>query len=147
MRGVAERHLERGLPQTDFAETYSRYVKSLVLVGDDPTGQDKATGMKIELVALQNPYTLAAGDELSVQLFYLGRPLQDHQVSIFTQDQQRETQLQISRIRTDENGQVHFQLQEGKMYMLNAIKITEVDGQGKVAWESFWTSLTFELAE
>ncbi len=145
MSEIAERHRERGLPESDFAESYSRYAKSLILVGDEVSGQDQATGMTIELVALQNPYSLSDGDELSVQLLYLGQPLADNQVSIFIQDQGRIGELQISRVRTDAEGQINLNLQAGQVYLLNSIKMVEINDQEKVVWESFWASLTFEI--
>lgn len=145
MSEIAERHRERDLPESDFAESYSRYAKSLILVGNEVSGHDQATGMTIELVALQNPYSLNDGDELSVQLLYLGQPLAENQVSIFVQDQERTGELQVSRARTDANGQIQLNLQAGKIYLLNGIKMVEVNDQEKVVWESFWASLTFEI--
>ncbi len=144
MPEIIERHRERGLPDTDFSENYSRYVKSLLDVAATGTGNDTEVGMTIELVALQNPYSLPPGDELWVQLLYLGAPLANKQVSIFVQDQARTQEISIERLRTDESGQVKVGLQSGKMYLLNSIQMTEIDGQGKLLWESFWASLTFE---
>ena len=50
------RHDARGLPETGFKESYTRFAKALVAVGDG-AGADAATGMETEFVALTNPYT------------------------------------------------------------------------------------------
>ena len=146
MTDIAQRHVQRGLPQSGFAERYSRYVKSLIDVGSEQTGQDKLVGMKIELLALSNPYALDDGDELTVQLYFQGTPLGDHQVSIFSQDQARQGELEITRVRTNENGKVSFTLHSGEMYVINAIKMVDVEDQQNLVWESFWGSLTFNMA-
>lgn len=147
MPEIIERHRERGLPQTDFSESYSRYVKTLLDVDSKGTGNDAATGMIIELVAMQNPYSLKPGEELNVQLLYHGEPLPDNQISIFMQDQARTKELIVERVRTDENGQIKFVPEPGLMYLLNSIEIEEINGQGKLSWESFWTSMTFSIPE
>ncbi len=140
MAPLIERHRERGLPRTGFLEAYSRFAKALLGVGDSPEGQDRAVGFLVELVALDNPYALQAGETLRVQLLYQGRPLADTQVSVFA----RGEELQVMRLRTDDGGEVGFKVQPGTLYLLNAIKMIEVSGQGNLVWESFWASLTFE---
>ncbi len=147
MPEIIGRHRERGLPQTDFSESYSRYAKTLIDVDSTGTGNDAATGMIIELVAMQNPYSLQPGEELGIQLLYRGEPLADNQISIFMQDQARTKELVVERVRTDENGQIKFVPEPGLMYLLNSIEIEEISGQGKLSWESFWASLTFAVPE
>lgn len=143
MTDIIERHRARGLPESDFSEGYSRYAKSLIAVGGQSTGSDVYTGMLVELVALQNPYSLAPVDELSIQLLFEGIPLGDHQISIFRRDED----LRVERVRTDENGQIKLPLDAGTKYLFNAIKMVDLEGQGKQVWESYWASMTFEIAE
>lgn len=143
MTDIILRHRARRLPESDFSEGYSRYAKSLVAVGGKNSGSDMYTGMRIELVALQNPYALNPGDELAIQLLFQGEPLNDHQISVFTDD----AEVSVERVRTDENGQITFTIQDNTNYLLNAIKMVDLEGQGKEVWESYWASLTFSTAE
>ena len=56
----ADLHRARGLPETGFAERYTRYAKALVQAGPaDPADRDVRVGLPLELVAQANPY--AAG--------------------------------------------------------------------------------------
>lgn len=144
---TAERHRERNLPPTGFSELYSRYAKSLLAVGGESTGADREIGMRTELTALANPYSLPFGEPLPVQLFYEGAPLPDKQISIFTRSQKpgEEDFLETSKVRTDENGRALIKVMPGRRYMLNSVHLTEVEGRGEVVYESFWASLTFEV--
>ena len=147
MPEVIEQHRARNLPPTGFTELYSRYVKSLLVVGGETMGNDRETGMRTELVALANPYALPFGEGLPVQLFFEGAPLPDQQISIFVRSGTpgEEEFFETMSVRTDENGRALIRVVPGKRYMLNSIHLIEVVGRGEVVWESFWASLTFEV--
>jgi len=66
---VRAEHDARGLPETDFTESYVRYSKSLIGVGSG-AGSDLRIGLETELVALTNPYTDDLSGGMQVQLFY-----------------------------------------------------------------------------
>lgn len=149
MPEIAERHRARQLPQTDFTELYSRYAKTLINVGGQGqgAGNDQATGMVVELVALDNPYALSTGDTMRIELLWQGQALPDRQVKLFAQSQQT-NDLEVVNLRTDETGQIAIVLQPATRYLLSAIQMREIDPvQGKESWESFWASLTFEMPE
>ena len=142
MEPIEQAHLQRNLPKTDFVEAYSRFAKTLVNVGSEPSGQDAVTGLKIELVALKNPGTLKRGEPLPVRVLYDGEPLKGVMVKVFAGV---DTEV-AARIRTDENGEANVpDLGEGA-YLLNAVNmvepVTEEAKAKKAAWESFWASLT-----
>jgi hypothetical protein len=76
-------HDARGLPRDDIREIYTRCAKTLVSVGDATADQDRATGMRLELVAGENPLTLTPGDKMGFTLMWEGEPLPDTQVALF----------------------------------------------------------------
>ena len=65
---IAALHKQQGKPSTGIKESYSRCAKLLMNVGK-PGGNDRLTGMPLELVAERNPYSLASGERLPVRLF------------------------------------------------------------------------------
>jgi len=86
---IAARHDARGLPRTGFVETYTRFAKALIGVGS-ANGADRRLGLETEIVALNNPYQLADGAPLRVQVFYQGQPRGDAQVELFAKPSKAE---------------------------------------------------------
>lgn len=134
-------HLDRGLPEADFTEVYSRSAKALVQVGPvQPQHQDRQLGLAFELTALKNPY--AGQPALPVALTWQGSPEANTQISVF-----RELDGEVERtlISTGPDGRAEIPLhKDGGRYLLNAVHLEPVAGDGPV-WESNWASLTFEL--
>lgn len=146
-KGVLERHAERGLPETKFFEQYARCAKALFQVGspDANNRQDTLTGMKFELVAEANPYTLSEADTLPVRLYWEGKPMADVQIRMF----QINDELKTKEIRTDSDGRAVFGLSGGGKYMLNAVHIYEGDDDPATEtaeWVSYWASLSFGIS-
>ena len=132
-------------------EMFSRCAKSLLRTTPacpvDPVGdiararRDKSTGCTIELVADQNPYTMAAGDTLPLHLTYENRPLAGALVVAMNRDNPTE---KVSA-RTDTAGRVRLRLPRGGMWMVKAVHMIPAAFDSGAEWESFWASLTFDL--
>lgn len=141
---AADRHLERGLPQTGFTEFYSRHVKSLIAIGDG-AGQDREFGLRTEFVALANPYTddLSAG--LPVRLLLDGAPRVDVQVELW--DRAPDGTVTNTRLRTDGAGETVLPVTPGHVYMADAVTMQEITPEAprNAVWRSLWASLTFEI--
>lgn len=146
----AERlHADRQLPMESITEVFVRYAKSLVVV-DSTAGSDQATGMELELVALDNPYhptaNPAAGRQLlPVQVLFKGEPLPDVQVSVFHRDE--EEAVTVSRLQADDAGQVMVDIAPAGAFLINAVHLRTPSASTMLAtgalWESLWASLTF----
>ncbi len=141
-------HLARGLPETDFKESYARFSKALIAVGNG-AGADQRLGLETELVALANPYTDALANGLPVQLFYQNTPRVDAQIEIFEKNPDGE--VYISTVRTDGEGIAMIPVLPGNTYMLDADVLREPDqelaAKTGAVWESLWANLTFALPE
>lgn len=139
-----EEHAERGLPETGFAERYSRYAKSLVAIGHG-RGSDRATGLLTEIVAEANPYTddLSAG--LPVRALYRNAPRADAQIEVFARD--AVGRIRIARYRTDALGRATVPVEPGTEYLLDSVVMRAVTprGESDPVWESLWASLTFRI--
>jgi len=140
---VIEAHQRRGLSTTDITESYTRYAKSLIKVGDGK-GSDESTGMPFELVAETNPYT-DLSDGITVRLLRLQRPQAGTRISVFRKFVGCEATR--TTVITDANGRASIPRGTGGHYLVNAVHIQEPDPRGHTAWESLWASLTFMLPE
>ena len=143
MLQILDQHAARGLPETGFIEDYSRYAKSLIAIGAGE-GADRAMGLRIEIVALANPYTddLTAGMPLQVLLD--GQPRVAAQLELFVTAPDG-TITQIPYI-TDAKGQVTVPAQSGYTYLADSVDIFALPNNDATAgpvWHSDWASLTY----
>lgn len=142
LNAIPARHDARGLSRDDVSELYTRCAKTLVSVGDASSDQDRATGMRLELVAGENPQALLAGMDISFTLLWEGEPLKDTQVALF---QKGGVGGEATRTitRTDENGQASFTIPAQGSYLASAVHMIEAPTDRNADWESYWASLTF----
>ncbi len=133
-------HRERGLPEANVTEIYSRYAKSLIAVGSGD-GEDAELGLLTEIVALENPYTSNLEDGLDVKLLYEQRPRRDEQIEIFEKAPSGEVAVVL--VRTDDKGVATIPVNPGHRYMLDAVVLR--DGGEAAQWESLWANLTFAV--
>ena len=141
---IDKRHSVRGLPKADFTERYARFAKALVAVGDG-AGQDAATGMATEFVALTNPFDLTEPGPFKVQVLLDGVPRADVQVEVFARAP--DGQVEITMHRTDQAGVAAVTVQPGFTYLFDAVALRPVEGDPKVVWETLWAALTFSVPE
>ncbi len=145
---MLEAHKARGLPDANFTEVYSRYVKGLIGIGD-ATGEDREWGLLTEIVALENPYTDDMSDGIDVALFYQGEPRRNAQIEVF--DKAADETVVISTVRTDDEGHATVPVIPGHTYMLDAVVLRETSAEVAAAtnavWESLWANITFGIPE
>lgn len=130
-------------------ERYSRCLKAIFQVG--PKLQEHVTrpiGQEIEIVPLANPYGLAPGQTLTVQVLLRGKPLAGR--SIVAANRWR-SDIQTQRLRTDAEGRATVRLDRVGDWMFHVLHMepaTDAAGKDRAAgvdWRSFWGSLTFAL--
>lgn len=142
---VAARHAERGLPQKNFKEGYSRHAKALVGVGSG-AGSDAPMGLATEFVAASNPYAAGYDGIFDARLIYGGKPRANAQVEIF--DRAPGGKVRVSLARTDGSGRIRMRTQPGHTYLLDAVVLREpASGDRLVVWETLWASMTFKHPE
>ncbi|MFZ5965310.1 DUF4198 domain-containing protein [Thalassococcus sp. BH17M4-6] len=143
-RWALDRHRERGLPEQDFKERYSRYGKSLIGVGF-AEGSDTEVGLLIEIVAGANPYTDDLSDGFPVTVLFEGAPRADEQVELF--EKAPDGSVTSTLHRTDAKGRVTLPVKAGHEYLVDSVLMRELDpvDEGDPVWESLWASLTFKV--
>ena len=140
-RIVAER-TKRGESDQPGRERYSRYLKSLIQVGDarDRTFA-KRTGQLLELVPQSNPAFARAGDVIEVRAEFRGKPLAGAQLQAVSIG---DGASKVATYRTDKAGRARVKIDRSGRWALrlvHMVRCTDCDG---VDWESFWTTYTFQ---
>ncbi len=141
-KDIAARHAANGFPAAPFRERYTRHVKALFGVGSGQ-GIDRAVGLKTEFVALTNPYDPGFGDQMEVQVLYLGQPRADAQVEVF--DRAASGEVVVTLHRTDDNGIARIPVTSGHSYLFDAVVLQPILGDEKAVWDTFWAALTFAV--
>lgn len=139
---AAELHAARGLDQEAVEEDYIRYAKSLVAIGDG-AGSDRVVGLRIELVALANPYTDDLSGGLPVQLWLDGAVRPDAQIELF--DRAPDGSVEITLHRTDAQGVARLPVTPGHAYLVDSVAMEPVAPQDGAEWRTLWASLTFAV--
>ena len=141
-------HDARGLPREGFTEGYWRFAKTLVGVGN-AEGNDFRTGLALEFVALDNPYTADLTNGLRVQLYYVNELVADGQVELF--EKAPDGSVEITLHRTDAQGIATLPVQAGHSYLVDHVVLREPSEAlvqaADIAWETWWAALTFGVPE
>jgi uncharacterized GH25 family protein len=141
---IIELRRERGQSDQPAPEYYSRCAKSLIRAGEGGSVDafSATIGYTLELVPEANPYALAPGDQLPIQLLYQKAPIENILVVAFTADSPENK----SQLRTDADGRVSLLLDRPGLWLIKAVHMIETPPSVTTAdWESFWASLTFRL--
>lgn len=140
-------HKARGLPEIGIQETYRRYAKSLIAVGSGE-GSDRAMGLKIEIVALANPYTDDLSGGMPLLVLMDGAPRPDVQVELF--QTAADGTITTTLHRTDASGKVTVPVQPGMEYLADNVALLALENDDAAAgpvWHSDWASLTFRTPD
>jgi len=132
-----------GMSVREGREIFSRSAKSLLRSGTLATGSgDRALGFPFELVAERNPYEMRPGDTLTTRLTYQQVPLAGALVVAYNQ----RTPYHKLSVRSDRHGRAAFALDEPGVWLVKAVHMVPAPAGSNAEWESFWASLTFEVA-
>jgi len=141
--GALEAHDARGLPETQFSESYRRYGKALIAVGNG-RGSDRTVGLTTEIVLERNPYTDDISAGLPIRVLHKGRPRAAAQLELFERD--RAGSVTVRKYRTNDAGLVTVPVRSGHMYLADAVVLEDTGNdtaQTGPVWRSLWASSTF----
>lgn len=141
---IGARHDALGFPRDKFRESYSRFAKALIAVGDG-NGFDTYRGLETEFVALTNPYSVTEplSEGMGVQLFYQNAPRGDAQVEVF--DRAPDGTVTVSLHRTDDAGIARIPVTAGHTYLFDAVVLRPSARDDGTVWETLWAALTFAV--
>ncbi len=131
-------------------ERYARTLKCLVQVGDKRGGglHNKVLGQKLEILLLQNPYSLDPGDDLDVQVLFDGKPAPGEVVTALNGDGER--LITATKRWTDAEGMARFKLNRAGFWLIRLVHLAPcVEAEDRdcldVDWESYWSSYSFAV--
>jgi uncharacterized GH25 family protein len=123
-------------------ERYSKSPKALVRVGSNGEGNPcRAVGLPLEIVPLVSPFALKPGDTLSVRVLFRDRPLGDANLGW---DLPGDGKLLAGTVRTDDKGEALIPIRRSGLMTIRLTHMTRPK-EADYEWESFWTTLTFEI--
>lgn len=124
-------------------ERYSKFVKALVQVGDQPSDAwQTAFGYSAELIPLSNPYGAKVGDTLAVRCLVDGKPTAG-QVLFAGGRTANGGRIAMTRLVADPEGVVRITLSAAGAWYLKTVHMREISGDAEANYESRWSTLTW----
>jgi hypothetical protein len=141
-------------------ELYSKWAKAVIDVDEaadsaptnasgvsaedePPPAWSKPVGHRLEIIPVANPNEITPGERLMVQVLYEGEPL----VGVSVTGGQAGGPAGEIVARTDELGRAEVTITSAARWYLRAIHMIRRDDDPDVRWESFWSTLTFEVRD
>lgn len=137
---IAERE-KLGESAKEGRERYSRFIKSLLQVGDkrDVTYK-KQLNLKLEITPLENPYSKKVGDKLQFQVLFNGKPLVDR--TVFADNRDSQTQ----KMTTDKDGKITMKIDRSGLWLVRLVTMRRCKTDcAEADWESFWGAFSFGM--
>lgn len=125
-------------------ERYSRFIKSLIQVGDkkDETYK-RLLGFKLEIQPLNNPYATKIGKSLNLKVLFDGKPLKNAAVFSYNRSEEK---VYVQEYKTDANGNCRVKLDRQGFWLIRLVKMDRcVQNCEETDWESNWGALSFEM--
>src|SRR5262245_12310412 len=124
-------------------ERYSRYLKSLVQVGEKGDGAwKKLAGQRLEIVPLADPYALKPGAALKVKVLFEGKPLANVPLFALTKEGEK---VHRQKLTTGMDGTAEVKLSWAGIWLVRLVHMRRCPDTDEADWESFWASLTFAV--
>jgi hypothetical protein len=130
-------------------EAFSRSAAAQVCIGAQDRSVATAAssptpvGLDLEVVPDRELCAEKAGSELGFRVLFRGQPVEGLLAIALSRAKPDKPLL----ARTDRRGHVSFKLDAPGFWLVKAVEMRPLAGEPKADWESFWASLTFELAE
>ena len=131
----------------DVRERYSKHVKVIFQVGEEPSDDfSQSFGYPIEILLQNNPYSLAIGESLNFQVLYEGVPAGNQLIYAGYQGFQGENEHEKHAVslRTDKNGQASFVPEAKGIWYISLIHMKKLDDPD-ADYQSDWGTITFEI--
>lgn len=130
---------KRGESAKQGREKYSRFIKSLLMVGQSPDNTyAKTLGLKLEITPLENPYSKKIGDTLKFKVMFDGKPLIGK--TVFADNRDSTTQ----KMTTDNKGELSMKIAHQGLWLIRLVHMQRCQTNCETAdWESYWGAFTF----
>lgn len=123
-------------------ERYSKSPKLLLKIGEGKGDPCKPLDLPLEIVPLRDPFKSKVGDTLPVRVLLQGKALADANLGWDWPDESGERPRGTAR--TDAKGEALIPLARGGLFTIRLTHMTRPKA-ADYEWESFWTTVTFEV--
>ena len=135
----------QGRTEQSARERYTKHAKALLQAGSTRTDAPlRRLGHTAELVPLDHPYRLRAGETLRLQAWVRGAPAPGVTVIAAGLDR-RGRRLPVQRLRTDAQGTVRLRLTAPGVWYAKFIAMRALPPDSSVDYVSDWATLTFAV--
>lgn len=129
--------------EVDGRYRYSKYVKTILQVGDKQTDSYKTVlGYAVEMIPQTNPYKLKKGATIEILCLKDGKPLIGQ--TVLTGYESGGKLAVEKSIRSDEKGIIKIRLDGAGKWYAKFINMVKIDDP-KLNYESKWATLTFAI--
>jgi len=129
---------------TPCRERYSKYVKTLLRLGDTTQGFDQTVGFPIEISTLTLPASLHPGQHLPLRVIFRRQPAPELQIeAAWLTPDGKATCKTVGRTGLD--GQLTVLLLAAGTFNFHTALMERCQDPAAADWESFWSSLTLEI--
>lgn len=149
---IKARRVASGDDKKPGRERYRRFVKTLIRVvpaapaatePEPDTTFSRVIGQQLEIVPLNNPLTMAPGDDLQVKLLFEGKPLAGALVKAW---HRKPGQFLVVHAITAADGTATVTLPHPGAWMVSVVHMVPAVGVKDTDWDSLWANLSFGLA-
>ncbi len=142
LKDIIEQRMKSGESLIEGRERYSRYLKSLVQVGDrrDDTYKQEL-GFRLEIIPINNPSLIKLGDTLVVRVFLEGKPLAGAHIEALCRYENKGMGRFLSTTSTD--GTAGFKIVQSGVWAIRLVHMRRCSNCSDADWESFWASYSF----
>ena len=139
---IIDRRTKTNTLASQAKEYYSSYTKLLVQVGDkkDDTHK-KLNNFPVEIVTLENPYSLKIGDPIHFKILFDGKPVFGVRVKVWNRFDNRTT---IQNIYTEKDGTLETRVSSSGPWMVSVVRMVPSKQTG-ADWQSYRGSLLFGI--
>jgi len=130
---------------TKMRRRYARNLKALVRVGagDDTPIHDRKVGQQLEILLLDDPWSVPHGEMLRAQVLFEGKPLERKWVRNFVGGQAG--LLAESKALTDRNGSVGFPVEHSGQWVVRVAYVRRCQDCEGTVWDTYYATLSVSL--
>lgn len=139
---VRSRHNARGLPKSGFYESYTRFAKALVAIGESQ-GADRRTGM--DIITGAPPLYRRLGPRPAHSALEPRPPLTETQITVF--DHAPDGLVSVKRYIGDHSGRAVDHTTPGHSYLLAPVVPRPAPQDSEAVWDTLGASLTFFVGQ
>lgn len=123
-------------------EVYARRAKTLVQIGKRLSGSvTRPVGLTLEIVPEHNPLGLKGGEDLTVRLYFQGRPLS----GALLRAERLKAPHEAQGVTTDRDGRAIIILKKGGLWKLSSVWSVPIEGNPRAEFDTQFASMVFAL--